>query len=154
MDMFNTDTENAVGQSRGLSKAEQKLDAVRRVFEYWKVATKHPKACLDVKRKKLIMDRLTDGYSEESLKLACIGIANCRWNQGENPQHKVYDSIQLLFRCADQVDRFMEEGANAKAREARQIKEKEMMHEANLRASTTGEVYREQRKSLLRIVGK
>ena len=133
---------------------ETNTDIARRVFDAWKATTNHPRSHLDAKRLKLICDRLNDGYSEQDLKLAALGISVCPWNQGQNPDHRIYDSVELCYRNADKVDYFIREGENAKSREARQIKEKEMMHEANLRASTTGNVYRQSRESLLRVVGK
>ena len=137
-----------------LPQPEPKVDIARRVFDAWKATTNHPKSRMDAKRQALIVARLNDGYSEQDLKLAALGISVCPWNQGQNPDHRIYDSVELCYRNADKVDYFIREGENQKVREARQIKEKEMMHEANLRASTTGNVYRQSRESLLRVVGK
>ena len=107
---------------------------------------------MDAKRQKLITDRLNDGYSEDDLKMAALGIASCPWNQGQNPDRKIYDSVELCYRNADKVDMFIREGENAKAREQRQIAEKRFIDAASLRASTTGEIYKEQRGALLRLV--
>ena len=129
-----------------------KTEIARNVFESWKATTNHPRSCMDAKRQKLIIDRLNDGYTEEDLKMAALGIASCPWNQGQNPDRKVYDSVELCYRNADKVDMFIREGENALAREKRQLQEKRMMDDASLRQSTVGGVYRENRESLLRLV--
>lgn len=127
-------------------------EIARRIFDSWKATTNHPRSCMDAKRQKLIIDRLNDGYSEDDLKMAALGISVCPWNQGQNPDRKVYDSVELCYRNADKVDYFIREGENAKAREQRQIAEKRVIDEASLRASTTGDIYKENRGALLRLV--
>ncbi len=129
-------------------------DQAREVFDHWKLVTKHPKSNMDNKRMTLIIARLHDGYGVDDLKLAALGIANCPWNQGHNPDHRVYDSVELCYRNADQVDRFMAEGENAQKRAARIASEVALKAVEIERVSATSEVYRENRVTLLRIVGK
>ena len=133
---------------------ETKQEVARRIFDTWKQTTNHPRACMDSKRQRLILDRLNDGYSEDDLKLAALGIANCPWNQGHNPAGRKYEAVELCYRSADKVDFFMQEGENAIAREKRQVQEKRLMEDASLRNSTTGEVYHQNRGALLSLVRK
>jgi len=109
---------------------------------------------MDAKRQNLIIARLNDGYSEEDLKLAALGIANSLWHQGQNPDRKIYDSVELCFRNADKVDMLIREGENAQAREKRRAANERIAAEASLKLSTTGETYRENRGALLRLVKK
>ena len=135
-----------------LPQPESNADIARRIFDYWRTVTNHPKSHMDNKRMTLIIARLHDGYAEADLKLAALGIANSAWHQGQNPERKVYDSVELCYRNADKVDMLMREGENALAREKRRIANERIAAEASLKLSATGEVYQANRGALLRIV--
>lgn len=76
------------------------------VFEYWKAVTGHSRARLDDKRKRLIGDRLKD-YSVEELCIAIDGNKASPFHQGKNEDGTVHDSIELIFRSAGNVERFI-----------------------------------------------
>lgn len=86
--------------------------------------------------------------------MAAFGIANSPWHQGQNPDRKVYDSVELCYRNADKVDMLIREGENAQAREKRRAANERIAADASLKLSTTGEVYKENRGALLRLVKK
>lgn len=77
------------------------------VFEYWKSIHGHPRAILDAKRRRLINDRLKEGFTVESLKLAIDGCKASAWHQGENDRHQVFDDISLICRDAGKVEQFI-----------------------------------------------
>lgn len=133
---------------------EPKSDVARRVFDFWKSATKHPRSYLDAKRMKLICARLSDGYEEGDLKMAAFGCAHSRFHQGENDRHQVYDSVELIYRNADMVDKFIRLGEQEMRKRQREKEQQKMMDDAALRASTTGPTYRKERSRLLSIVKK
>lgn len=135
-----------------LPQPETKADIARRIFDYWKHVTNHPRSHMDAKRQNLITARLADGYSEADLKLAALGVANSPWHQGQNPERKVYDSVELCYRNADKVDMLIREGENAQAREKRRIANERTAAVESIKLSTTGEVYKENRGALLRLV--
>lgn len=80
---------------------------VELVFEHWRTEMKHPQAKLDDKRRRVIGRALAAGYNVEQLRLAIDGCKRTPWNMGDNPGNTVYDSIELIMRDADHVDRFI-----------------------------------------------
>lgn len=82
--------------------------ACKQVFEYWQVSLNHPNAKFDDNRKRIIKRALEkDGYSIEQLKRAIDGCKNTPYNMGKNDNGKIYDRIGLIFRNADNIERFM-----------------------------------------------
>lgn len=65
--------------------------------------TRYP--ALDIKRYTKIGAAIHD-YGIETCKQAINGCANSRYHMGDNPQRKRYDSIELIFRNQDNVERF------------------------------------------------
>ena len=89
-------------------------DDILAVFNHWKAIMGHTRARLDVKRAQCIRERLRDGYSVDDLQVAVEGCAATAWNMGENPGRVVYDSITLICRDSDHVERFMQTGETAR----------------------------------------
>jgi hypothetical protein len=77
------------------------------IFEHWKQTLQHPNSVLDDKRKKKIKERLAEGYTVEQLKNVINGCKCSAYHMGHNEGGKIYDSIDLLFRDAEHVDRFI-----------------------------------------------
>ena len=80
---------------------------VKFIFDHWKSVMGHPQAKLDDKRKRIIQKALAQGYDPGQLKNAIDGCNATPWNMGDNPNSTVYDSLDLIFRDADHVDRFI-----------------------------------------------
>ncbi len=78
------------------------------VFKCWQDTMGKPRARLDRKRRKLINDRLADGYSVEDICLAIRGCSQSPFHMGKNDSGKRYDSIELICRDAEHVEQFME----------------------------------------------
>lgn len=83
------------------------------VFEHWKTIMGHDRARMDVSRAKVIRARMKDGYTVEDLCLAIDGCAASAFHMGENDRGQVYDSITLILRDADHVDKFIRAGETA-----------------------------------------
>lgn len=78
---------------------------VQRVFDRWREILGHERARLDAVRRRVIEARLADGYSETDLELAFYGCKFSAFHQGDNRSGMVYDSITLILRDADHVER-------------------------------------------------
>jgi hypothetical protein len=89
------------------------VEDVAVVFNHWKTIMGHQRARMDLKRAQVIRDRLRDGYVVEDLCLAIDGCAASAFHMGENDRRQVYDSITLILRDADHVDKFLEAGEKA-----------------------------------------
>jgi DNA-binding MarR family transcriptional regulator len=94
---------NIIEQS--LEPSKEQSD-VSQIFAYWQTALGHPKAKLDEKRRRKIKQALKS-YSVEDLCLAVDGCKASSWNMGDNPEKRIYDSIDLIFRDAEHIERFM-----------------------------------------------
>lgn len=129
-----------------------KTEAARLVFEGWKAATNHPRSNLDSKRRTLIIARLNDGYSEEDLTMAALGISVSPFHQGQNADHRIYDSCELCFRNSDKVDYFVRAAEEHIARQKAAEAHSEKVAQAAIQKSTSGEIYRENRGALLKLV--
>lgn len=92
------------------SKAVHARGAAQRVFDYWRVATKHDGAKLTDKRRRLIDARLKDGYSEEQLCAAVDGCKASAFHQGENERAAVFDDIELICRTGEKLESFINHG--------------------------------------------
>ena len=87
---------------------------VQETFNNWRIILNHPRAKLDSTRRKVIENRLADGYSVDDLSLAFEGCACDYWHMGGNDRNTIFDSITLILRDADHVERFMEIGEKAR----------------------------------------
>jgi biotin operon repressor len=98
---------HSVEQGEKKPKRESLTDFAKQVFEQWKTIMGHDKAVLDKKRLDRICNMLKSGYSTDDLITAIKGCAKTPHNMGVNDRKQRYDSIDLIFRSADQVDRFI-----------------------------------------------
>lgn len=91
----------------GVSVSAASADAIKVIFEQWKIIMQHPKAKLDCKRSSLICKALKMGYTAQELCDAVIGCSITPHNMGENLQGQRYDGLHIIFKDADQIDRFI-----------------------------------------------
>jgi biotin operon repressor len=80
---------------------------VENIFECWQQVMNHPKAKLDKKRERFIRDAFGLGYTPEQLCAAITGCSMTPHNMGKNDRGEVYDGLHVIFRDADQIERFM-----------------------------------------------
>lgn len=85
----------------------EKNNYIVELFDFWKTTLNHEKAKIDTKRTKAIKNALKLGYSIDDLKSAIIGCSKTPHNMGQNDRGEKYDSIDLIFRDADHIDRFI-----------------------------------------------
>jgi hypothetical protein len=76
------------------------------VFAAWCASTGRERSILTDKRRRLIRDRLREGYAVEELVAACAGWRLSKWHAGENPGNVTYNDIELLLRDARHVEKF------------------------------------------------
>lgn len=83
----------------------QKRDTgpVDRVFAHWKSEYGHPRAVLDIKRRKVI-DQALASYDEATLCAAIAGYKHSAHHMGQNERATVYDDIALFLRDATHID--------------------------------------------------
>ena len=84
-------------------------EQIQEVFFHWQTVMGHPQSKLDTKRKKFIRDALKLGYTVDQLKLAVVGCSKTDHNmgRGSDSNGNVYDGIHIIFKNADQIDRFI-----------------------------------------------
>jgi hypothetical protein len=78
---------------------------VQAVFDAWQVATGHPSAILDDKRKRRIKARLHEGFTVDDLILAIAHRHHDPWLMGKGNSPRVFDDLETLLRDAAQVER-------------------------------------------------
>lgn len=86
---------------------------VAAVFNHWRIIMGHQRARMDLARAKVIRARMQDGYSVEDLCIAIDGCAASAFHMGENDRGQIFDSITLILRDADHVDKFIRAGETA-----------------------------------------
>lgn len=77
------------------------------IFEHWKVTMNQPQAILDKTRKKLISAALGAGFNVEQLCDAITGCSRTPYNMGNNPEKQRFDGLKIIFRDAEQIERFI-----------------------------------------------
>lgn len=89
---------------------QPETNPVDAVFEFWRVLMEKTRAQLGPTRRKKIAESIAMGYSVDDLRLAIVGCKFDAWSQGQNPNSKAYNDIELICRDETRVDRFMELG--------------------------------------------
>jgi uncharacterized protein YdaU (DUF1376 family) len=77
---------------------------VERVFAFWASKMRHDGATLDAKRRATIRKALKL-RGEEDLCRAVTGYSLDKWHMGENDRGKRHDSLELIFRDAEHIER-------------------------------------------------
>jgi hypothetical protein len=91
---------------------------IQQVFQHWLTVIKkgNTRAVLDDKRRLAIGWAVHD-YGVDTCLKAIDGITKSPWHMGRNPSNKQYNDIGLIFRDADNVEKFSELGSEQSARE-------------------------------------
>ena len=91
-------------------KSASKAGEVAEVYAYYRRF--HPKAAPTLKSAareyQLIRDRLAEGYTVESLRLAIDGNHLDEWCCGKNPEGREWHGLSLIFRDSSHVTKFVE----------------------------------------------
>lgn len=95
------------GKATPLSGKPDRVSEVDAVFFHWRQVLGHPNAQLDEKRRKVVRQRLEDGYTVERLCAAIDGCARSAWHMGENDRSRRFDDLELICRDSRHVDDFL-----------------------------------------------
>jgi uncharacterized phage protein (TIGR02220 family) len=87
---------------------QQKLSPAEHVFNYWREVMNKPRAKLNAKRKKVIQDRIKEGYEWEDFKAAIDGCKNSSFHMGDNGRGRAYNDIELICRDGVKLETFSE----------------------------------------------
>lgn len=111
-------------------------DEIAEIFGYWQKRMDSPTSKLDDKRRKAIKKALAMKYSPADLCRAIRGCSLTPHNMGENDRHEKFNGIDLIFRNADQIDRFIANSSSPPRPSAAgsPAQRREAESEANLRA--------------------
>lgn len=111
-------------------------DEIAEIFAYWQKRMESPTSKLDDKRRKAIKKALGMKYSPADLCRAIRGCSLTPHNMGENDRHEKFNGIDLIFRNADQIDRFIANSSSPPRPSAAgsPAQRREAESEANLRA--------------------
>lgn len=101
---------------------ESVKNKTKKVFEYWKKTFNHPRAVFDSARETKIKNALKH-YSVDDLMLAIDGCSKSPHHMGKNKTGTIHDSIDLIFRNAGNIERFI--GYNQNKTDATQISGKQ-----------------------------
>ncbi len=109
-----TQTRQQMGKARTVAESQ-----IREVFEYWREKiSPNSRAILDAQRQQRIGWAIHD-YGVDGCKQAIDGILKSSWHMGGNPQNKRYVDVELIFRHAANVEKFMELAERRDSRDAR-----------------------------------
>ena len=86
---------------------------ISEIFKHWQTVMGHQQARLDSNRKKHIGNALKLGYTVDQLKQAIDGCSRTPHNIGDNDCNQRYDGVHIIFKSADQIDRFMRNAEQA-----------------------------------------
>ena len=89
------------------AKTRALAESAEQVFAHWCKARRKVGAVFrtaDGKRHKAVIDRLSDGYTVEHIKLAIDGIEHSPHHRGENPSRTVYDELELICRDGPRLE--------------------------------------------------
>ena len=100
------------------SSQQKQARAIDDIFQYWQTIMGHPNARLDDKRRKLIRNALKTGYAANDLKTAIFGCSKTPHNMGDNDRGQRYDGLHVIFKNADQIDRFIHNAMNQESMDA------------------------------------
>lgn len=94
---------------------EPEVDPVQAVFDYWTTTMRSKsvvRCVLTDKRRKIIAKALKD-YDVATCLAAIDGCALSDFHMGQNSRNRKYDSLELIFRDADRIERFASDAINA-----------------------------------------
>ncbi|MFK0570602.1 hypothetical protein [Endozoicomonas sp.] len=110
--------ENTEAANRQSEPEQKKPSAILEIFKFWQTTMNHPTAKLDEKRRKLIRNAIKTGYPINDLKTAILGCSLTPHNVGDNDRGQRYDGLHVIFKDADQIDRFIHNAINRESMDA------------------------------------
>lgn len=101
------------GSAQQKKTSQKKIDReienleVMVIFDFWKKTMRHPRAILDKKRKEVIQKALKFGFCTSDLFASIEGCARTPHNMGNNDRGEIYDGLHVIFKDANQIERFI-----------------------------------------------
>jgi hypothetical protein len=92
---------------RRSAPTDREPDPVPEIFAYWQKVMQSPASKLDAKRMARIRAALKLGYTPRQLCEAFRGCSLTPHNMGQNDRNTKFNSIELILRSADHIDRFI-----------------------------------------------
>lgn len=86
---------------------EQRLEAARRLFDFWQQITRRKRAKYTPKRRATLLARLKS-FKEEELRAVLKAVAQSDFHAGANDRDKRYDTIESVFRNDERVEEWLE----------------------------------------------
>ena len=101
-------TKNETVASRPAKAAKVPPEQIEHVFAYWReIMVKANRAILSPERRDLIGSAIHD-YTLEGVLEAIRGCSLSPFHMGANKQRKRYDSLDLILRNTDTIERFLQ----------------------------------------------
>ena len=101
-------TKNETVASRPVKAAKIPPEQIEHVFAYWReIMVKANRAILSPERRDLIGSAIHD-YTLEGVLEAIRGCSLSPFHMGANKQRKRYDSLDLILRNTDTIERFLQ----------------------------------------------
>jgi hypothetical protein len=92
-----------------VSDVPEPEDQPQVVFDHWVTVLREgrpgPRPVFSGKRRRLV-ERALEMYGLDTCRSAVDGCALSDWHMGHNPQGRRYDSLELIFRGPEQIERF------------------------------------------------
>lgn len=77
------------------------------LFDYWREQTGHPNASFTDKRRKRVLARLNQGYTQGQIEMAIRGCMASSFHQGQNDTGEKYDDLELICRDGEHLEKFV-----------------------------------------------
>jgi len=82
-------------------------EQAKEIFSYWQTVMNHPDAKYSDGRKVKIENRLQGGYTVDQIKEAIDHCSKSPHHMGKNERQIIYDSIELICRSDEDLERFL-----------------------------------------------
>ena len=99
-------TYNKVTQERISNSEKVDPSLVHELFDFWKTTFSIKRAALDLDRYRNLGNAIFL-YGMEDCRRAILGCAASEFHMGKNKHNKVYNGIDLIFRDASHIERFI-----------------------------------------------
>lgn len=82
-------------------------DQINELFDYWCQVHDQPKMALSSRQRRVLLNALHEGYTEKECRQAIDGCHRSAFHRGDNPQGVRYNSLALIFRDREHIERFI-----------------------------------------------
>lgn len=97
---------NKTTQERITNSEQVDPALVHELFDFWKTTFSIKRAALDLDRYRNLGNAIYL-YGIEDCRLAILGCASSEYHMGKNKNNKTYNGIDLIFRDASHIERFI-----------------------------------------------